>query len=158
MKITQEKQFIMRRFLIKTLLRFIDFFVAFLSRHEAQPKWSRGMAETQVVCCATTARSKKSVFRRSRLTPPESIVPLIAAANVANATPQIFVAYVAPAAPAKSVGYPPHLFCCVTFIRKRPIAEAWPSLPQKIAASTSFLLRPLISAELRHGAKRSSES
>ena len=45
-----------------------------------------------------------------------SIVPLIAAANDANATSQMFVAYVALVAPAKSVGYPPHLFCCVASV------------------------------------------
>ena len=101
---------------------------------------------------------KKVYSGAAVLPPPESIVPLIAAANDANATPQMFVAYVAPATPAKSVGYPPHLFCCVASIRKRPIAEAWRSLPQKIAASKIFLLRHLIGAELRHRGKRSSEA
>ena len=93
-----------------------------------------------------TTWSKQKCIQAQPSYPPESIVPLIAVANDANATPQIFVAYVAPAAPAKSFGYPP------------PIAEAWPSLPHKIAASTIFLLRRLIGAELRHGAKRSSEA
>jgi len=77
------------------------------------------MAETQVVRCATTARSKKSVFRRSRLTPLNQLCHWLRQQMTPISPPKYLLhMLLRRPAPAKSVGYPLHLFCCVAAIRK----------------------------------------